>query len=239
MKKVAVSIIVATMVLMYGCGSDKNSKPEKPTSVLSNKEEIVLRAMINESLLAWINDESNLFEELKLFTFPVKITTEDYQIEYDKNEVAADQKFKDKEIIIKGIVKSIDRSIGENYFITFNGGENPFMTPHAQMADGYTDYLAKLQKGNKQALHCYGNGKIIGSSQVNECVPFSDWSKGIEDQFITTVSTEDLKGSSLGAFVDQMKKATALMKLDSTCFKNANHSNECIDDIYDATKQIK
>lgn len=239
MKKSAISIILATAFLMNGCSDDKNTNHDKPASVLSKNEDIVLRAMIHESLLAWINDESNLLEELKLLTFPIKITTEDYQIEYDGNEVAADQRFKDKEIVIKGVVKSIDRGIGENYFVTFEGGENPFMTPHAQMADGYTDFLSKLQKGDKQALHCIGNGKLIGSSQVKECIPFSDWSKGLEDEFVTTVTTKDLKGSGLGSFVDLMKKATSLMKQDSACFKNPDNSDKCIDDIYNAIKLTK
>ena len=46
------------------------------------------------------------------------------QTEYEKIEVAADLKFLKKTILIEGVVGSIDRGIGESYYIKFQGNQN-------------------------------------------------------------------------------------------------------------------
>jgi len=86
----------------------------------------------------------------------IATTSNAIQKEYERNEVAGDQKFRNKTILVSSQVTSIDRSVGDNYFIGMNGGSNPYINPKARVADGYTDFLAKLNKGERILLACKG-----------------------------------------------------------------------------------
>lgn len=225
------SIAVILAIIFIGCGdSNKGAAADPKNNVMSANETKVFKILMEEDFISWVNNEPDS-TIAKVLDLPIMVMADEYQREYDKNEVAADQKFKDKLLIFKGVVKSIDRSIGENYSVSFHGGENPFISPQAMMADGYTDYLAKLEKEDKQALSCVGSGKIIGFAQVKECIPFGKWVKQNIDTTIEQANTIDLKNTELGNYIAVVKVITDKLPKNSACFAENVNTDTCFDDI--------
>ncbi len=218
----------------------KKASMQKQEIVMNKNETKIYQAIIEDDINAWLKGNKSMVEELGLVSLPLKITANEYQIEYNKNEVAADQKFKDKYFIISGTIKSINRSMGENYFIVFNGGNNPYMTPRAQMADGYVNYLANLNKGNKEKLYCMGNGMIVGSAQLSHCVPIRTWITSISGEVTEVVkSNKEINGTNFGNIINVAKKIANKINPNSTCFKGDINSDSCLNDIYKAGNELK
>lgn len=54
----------------------------------------------------------------------ITVTAEQYNKDYQANEVTADNKYKDKTIEITGKVKSIDKDFADKVYITLSPGDN-------------------------------------------------------------------------------------------------------------------
>ena len=111
--------------------------------VLNQQEDLIYKNLLLDHVKTELDGSEVGDEQMRKITGDiVKINAVDLQREYEKNEVAADLKFLKKTILIEGVVGSIDRSIGESYYIKFQGNQSSFMSPHASMADGYVNFLA-------------------------------------------------------------------------------------------------
>lgn len=103
-----------------------------------------------------------------------KVKAETIFNDYDSNEVKGDKLYRGHELIVNGTVGSIDRSIGENYFISFRTNED-FCTVQAHFDKKYIDELASLQKGQKIFIHCIGDGMLMHMPTLKDCQPIEDW----------------------------------------------------------------
>jgi tRNA_anti-like len=143
--------------------------------ILTDKEQDMLRILLLDDVSGFADGAETMFGESVEAQRYVVVSSDELQKAYDKNEVAGDKSYRGKRILLRGQVASIDRSIGENYFVSFRGGTNTFAQPKARMADGYTDYLAALEKGQTARFVCNGDGMLMRSAMLTGCVPFQDW----------------------------------------------------------------
>lgn len=157
--------------------TDESPKPSeaRPPVVLSEKEALILRRMLADDFSTHAQGGESVFGEQAGASEYVAVSADDLQKQYERNEVAGDKKFRGKRLILDGKVASIDHSIGENYFVSLRGGTNQFMRPKAMMADGHTDYLAELEKGQTIRLVCEGDGLLMASAMVSDCIPAALW----------------------------------------------------------------
>ena len=147
------------------------------------------------------------------------VTADKLQREYERNEVAGDRAYQGKSLLVVGAVRSIDRSIGKNYFIALKGGSNPYMTPRAMMADGYEDYLASLNKGQSIKLVCQGAGMLVGSASLNKCQPIEAWAASQAKQFVTAASGRVAAGEQEAIHIATVGVAMAsMLPAGSACF---------------------
>ena len=100
----------------------------------------------------------------------IEITAEELWATYDKNELAGDQAYKDKTLVITGVVDSIESGLGDTPYLTLRAGdEYNFSTPQAHFDKTETDGLVTLSKGDNITLKCKGNGEIMGSPMLSDC----------------------------------------------------------------------
>jgi len=214
---------------------------------LNKREQVVLKALLVEDLIAYIDEmESNKdmtpiwqHEISTMVTTNVKANR--LQLDYENNEVAGDQKYRGKTLLVSGIVQSIDRSVGENYFLSLAGGSNMYTSPKAKMADGFKNYLASLKKGQTVHLACQGDGMLVGSAMLNKCIPRNIF---IENLVNTWVANNITKQFSEGKKVIQQIvvfsiAAASLLPESSNCFKNDDEQNKCISEIEISLKDKK
>lgn len=88
---------------------------------------------------------------------------------YDSNEVAADKQYKGKLLQIDGKVASIDSGLTDSAQVQL-ATSNDFMSVTATGDEAFDDAAAGLSKNQSISLLCRGEGEIIGSPMVGDCV---------------------------------------------------------------------
>ena len=173
-------------LLTVGCNpnNDDVNKGKKPIPKITEHEKVVLRILLIDDLQTLASGDDATSLATKLVGDHVITTSHTLQTEYEKNEVAGDMKFRNKTIFLTGKVSSIDRSVGENYFIGLVGGSNMFMKPKASMADGYKEFLAGLSKGETLSLACVGDGMLMGSAMLKGCLPPLQYAVSKADSYL-------------------------------------------------------
>jgi len=152
-----------------------NRAPSTAAQTMFSKRELdVLRFIIANDIQRAKNGDASVMLPTGLLD-ATYTTVEQMQGDYERNEVAGDNLYRGKRLLLIGKLASIDRSIGENYFLHLHGGSNPFMPPRAMMADGYKEWLSTLEKGERVGLSCIGDGMLIGSVSLKECEPLGHW----------------------------------------------------------------
>lgn len=113
-----------------------------------------------------ISDEEQKKKEEFEKAEAIKVSASELASAYKKNEVAADEKYKNKKIEISGEIESIDSGVGDEPRIRLQSGEL-FV---AVTLEGISKAEAKkLNKGDKLTAVCKGDGEIIGSPQLKDC----------------------------------------------------------------------
>jgi hypothetical protein len=206
------------------------------TLTLTGKESAVVRHMIADDLSIWSRGGESMFKPAG-----VAVTADHLQRDYEKNEVAGDIAYRRKLILVSGTVRSIDRSIGANYFVMLKGGSNSIMTPRAGMERGFETYLANLDKGQKVTLACQGGGMLMGSAVLAKCRPEASW---IEDETTRTMNALPArlaeKESEVPMAILYIVLMASLLPDTSACFSvDPSLHSQCAKDAVRLQKQIK
>lgn len=206
----------------------------KPPYELNDRELKILKVLILNEISTAIQGGNVVDSNLKgkILGETLIVNAHDLQTAYERNEVAADLAYKDRNIFSVGVVKSIDRSIGENYFIGLAGGSNPFMTPKASMADGYVQYLASLSKGTQISLACKGGGMLVGSAILKDCEPLGEYVINKIDKYAEEarrISPEASRGNEMlvysmafASLLPETSKCWSLEKTKGACTSEVN-----------------
>lgn len=101
----------------------------------------------------------------------VSVTAVDLAAAYHANEVAADEKYKDKYIGVVGVVTSISKDAFDNMVVGLDS-KVAFQEVHATMKDSEKSKVATLSKGQPASFLCRGGGMIIGSPILRDCAVF-------------------------------------------------------------------
>ncbi len=89
--------------------------------------------------------------------------------DYEANEVAADNEYKNKRLSITGTVAKVSVSLGDGY-VTFN--DNLGNSLGARFTkNNYSNYLSKLHIGDQIVLNCLCNGVVLIDPYLTDCKP--------------------------------------------------------------------
>jgi tRNA_anti-like len=92
----------------------------------------------------------------------VKVSAGDLFKAYEANEIAADQRFKDKLLEVTGKIDSIGKDILDTPYIALStGGQFEILHVQAYFDEGALSQLANLSKGQSVTLHCRCDGKMM------------------------------------------------------------------------------
>lgn len=99
----------------------------------------------------------------------IPVTAQQLFDAYDSNEVAADKQYKGQLLQISGTVASIDSGLTDNAQVQL-ATSNDFMNVSATGDENFDNAAASLNKGQSVTLLCRGEGEVIGSPMVGDCV---------------------------------------------------------------------
>lgn len=102
-----------------------------------------------------------------ILNYDFELTASELLVAYDENEVAADQKYKGKKILITGKVESIGKDIMDDSYVVLEG-DGYFLNVHCTMKDENT--AASMKKGRIYTLlgECEG-GSVLGGVVMRKC----------------------------------------------------------------------
>lgn len=90
-------------------------------------------------------------------------------LDYQRNEVAADQKYRDKHLLVTGIVTSVNKDFTDKVYLTL-GTSNMFMDVHANLEPSEVAHAGELSKGEEVTVLCSGGMMMVGSPMLHDCV---------------------------------------------------------------------
>lgn len=89
--------------------------------------------------------------------------------EYEQNEVATDERIKNKKVILLGVIQSIDKSAFDSIIVNLETS-NQFMPATMSMQDSVKQKVITLKKGNKVAITCESMSRLLGSPSGSDCI---------------------------------------------------------------------
>lgn len=108
--------------------------------------------------------ERDRLEELNLPTADAN----DLWRAYDANEVAADNDWKGKRLVVSGEVAGISKDFTDAIFVQLRS-PNAFSLTHAYVKDADAAKAATLKKRQRVSLTCTCTGKVVGSPVLRDC----------------------------------------------------------------------
>jgi len=95
------------------------------------------------------------------------VTAVELSRDYQNNEVAADNRYQDKLLEVRGTVVSIDKGVFDEVIVQLSGGSE--QDAHAFMAESEKTTAAALRKGKAVTVLCHGGGMTLGSPMLKDC----------------------------------------------------------------------
>lgn len=146
-----------------------NNNSETAKYVLNEKEVKIFNAMLQDDIDAFLEGGDSM-----LSTSLITTTSLDVAKAYEDNQVAADQKYYKKEILVSGIIEGINSGLGNEPYITLDG-TNPFLAPQIHFDNPNIDKIASLSKGQKIAFVCKGGGAVVSAPMFKDCLLAEDF----------------------------------------------------------------
>ncbi len=97
----------------------------------------------------------------------ISITAEQLYKEYESNEVAADQKYKNKILNLSGTIRDIGKTIGDKPYINFATGRFTHQVMVSFPAKVYDNQLATYSNGMQLDLTGKCNGMTLGMVTID------------------------------------------------------------------------
>jgi len=120
------------------------------------------------------------------------VSAERLFLDYQRNEVSADSMYKGRTLAVTGTVSSINKDFTDSVYLMLETS-NEFMGIHANLRGSEVSKASTLSKGSIVTVVCEGNGMIVGSPMLKDCViqPYQQQERGVESQ--------QVQGSNLSA----------------------------------------
>ena len=126
-------------------------------------------AMFSDDSTSGTTTSMDTAETSEVAETAVPVTSQQLFNAYDNNEMSADKQYKDKLLLIEGTVASIDSGLTDNAQVQL-ATSNDFMSVTATGDEAFDNAAASLSKGQTISVLCRGEGEVIGSPMVGDCV---------------------------------------------------------------------
>jgi tRNA_anti-like len=101
-------------------------------------------------------------------TGAASITAEDLWAAYVRDPAGADRRFKDRSLLVSGMVRSVGRDFDGRAMVRLSTGD-PYESVNAKLATRSEASVAAMSKGKSVSLLCMGRGRLIGAPQLTAC----------------------------------------------------------------------
>lgn len=97
-----------------------------------------------------------------------EVTAAELWADYSRNARAADRQYRDKSVLVTGIVRSLERDFEGSLIARLSTGD-AYETVNAKLATRNDPTMVGVIKGRPVALLCVGRGALLGAPQLASC----------------------------------------------------------------------
>ena len=97
-----------------------------------------------------------------------QLSAADLWMEYARDPAGADRRFRDRPVVVSGMVRSIERDFDGRLMVRLSTGD-ALDTVNAKLAMRNNPAVAAVGKGKPLALECVGRGALIGAPLLGGC----------------------------------------------------------------------
>lgn len=127
------------------------------------REAALLEYVLKDDVATFLNGgEATLGKDL------LSVTAIEVGKAYNDNQVAADQRYFKKPLLLSGKIESINSGLGNEPYIALRG-VNQFLPPQVHFHKANIEKISSLKKGEKLVLVCDGAGSIAGTPMFKSC----------------------------------------------------------------------
>jgi hypothetical protein len=90
--------------------------------------------------------------------------------DYQENEVAADTRYKGKQLRVTGTVLTVERDAADGSPVLHLLSGNPIFRTMATLDRAFLPDAAQLRKGDQVVMRCIGAGQMMRMPQLEKCV---------------------------------------------------------------------
>lgn len=195
---------------------------------LSSKEKYILDWIVADDEKGFIDGADNALFSTRI----QRVTAKEIARKYEENEVAADQQYKGKTVLLEGTIQGIQSGIGDEPFLVFNGA-NMFMGPQAKFKSADTQRIARIRKGEKLRLACTAAGEVVGTPFFKDCVFADEYASELKktvldgiDQYLKSGTHDD---ESIPLVVAAVLMFARALPDDSPCLSDASKCQSAIE----------
>lgn len=138
-------ILIAFLIFSWLDGNDSSSKPSESVTVSPPA-----------------SNGRPLPEELNHFT------AQQLNDAYEANTVAADQRFKNKWLVVEGVVRETSTDLFGDAYVSLDV-KDQFNRPRVKFIKSEENKLAQLTNGQKISAVCIGDGDIMKTPMLKNC----------------------------------------------------------------------
>jgi hypothetical protein len=160
-------------------------------------------------------------ETLRLSGIDLKTTAEQYDADYAANEVAADEKYEGKKILLTGVIESVNKDFKGDAYLVLKAS-NPFLGVHAELNERGKAGASALAKDTTIYLVCDSGTRIVGSAVAGNCQQFSQHLDQIRPSLKSAVEKHLQEQSSAPTKLARVLRVMYMLGMqlppDSPCF---------------------
>jgi hypothetical protein len=183
-KNIKKSFVIVITILVFLLNQKSYGQDTIETDIdsfLSEKQKEFMYLLIKEDLTFYSSKKNtdSLYERVYKPDI-IKTSANELFKSYHENEISADDIYRNKKVILSGIIADINRGVGEQYYIRFVLPDQ-FSSISAFFYTEYKEELAKLKRNQHYRVFCICDGMLMGSPTLKQCKPVNDW---IEEETI-------------------------------------------------------
>ena len=97
-----------------------------------------------------------------------EVTASELWAAYARDPAEADRQFRDRSVVVTGVVRSIERDYEGSMVARLSTGD-AFETVNAKLATRNDPTMVGVTKGRPVSLLCVGRGALMGAPQLGGC----------------------------------------------------------------------
>jgi hypothetical protein len=222
--KTAAIVLVALFVLAAIFGKSENgATPQQKENIkaakayqMTQNEQTLYDIIFKDDINTFI-DGGGSFIESKTGDI-IRASAAEVAGVYKKNQVAGDQKYYEKQILLTGKIDGIQSGIGNRPYLTLRG--EMFSEPQVHFKRSVSvERVANLSKGQAVSFVCKGNGAVVGTPMFDDCVFTDDFAENL-------LKTEDFPEAKL-----YVVAFAGMLKEGSPCFADSRDDKKCLKEL--------